>query len=197
MAQKFLWLLDGGHAPATAGKRSPKLEDGRQLIEFEFARDVVNRIAKRLEELGIAHHILTPKTVYDLKPSRRAKIANEIDSSAQLPTRLVSVHANAAGEGGWYDAGGITVLYYPSSTKGKAMAQDLQTKLVSALGLRDRGIKPRDDLSILEMTDMPAILSENGFYTDREEVEILLSDEGRQTIADAHVQFIVAQEESA
>jgi len=195
--QKFLWILDGGHAPATSGKRSPKLDDGRQLLEWEFARDVVDKIAKRLTELGIAHHVLTPKTIYDLKPSRRAALANAIKASAELPTRLISVHANAAGKGGWSDARGLTVLYFHGSVAGKALAQDLLTKIVAATGLDDRGVKERDDLSILEMTDMPAILSENGFYTNRDEVEVLLSEEGRQKIADAHVQFIVAHEAGA
>ena len=195
--QKTLYLLDGGHAPATAGKRSPKLDDGRQLVEWEFARDVVGRIAARLEEEGVAHHVLTPKTVYDLGPSARAKLANAVDDDAELPTILISVHANAAGNGGWYEASGLTVLYWHTSSKSKALAEHLLDKLGEHTGLDiSRGVKGRDNLSILEKTRMPAVLSENGFYTDEDEVEFLLSDAGRQRIAEAHVQFILSLEQA-
>jgi N-acetylmuramoyl-L-alanine amidase len=44
MPPKFLWILDNGHSKATPGKRSPKLEDGRQFFEYEFNRDIVKRL---------------------------------------------------------------------------------------------------------------------------------------------------------
>ena len=43
-------LLDNGHGKNCAGKRSPKLEDGSQFFEYEFNRDIVRRIAEKLNE---------------------------------------------------------------------------------------------------------------------------------------------------
>ena len=34
-------LLDNGHGCDTPGKRSPVWPDGRQLLEWEFNRDIV------------------------------------------------------------------------------------------------------------------------------------------------------------
>lgn len=57
--------------------------------------------------------------------------------------------------------------------------------------LRDIGRKnfPRDQL--------PAILSECGFYTNKQEVDFLLSNDGREAFANAHVEFMVETEAQA
>lgn len=192
----YLWLLDHGHAPSTPGKRSPVYDDGR-LLEWEFARDVVDRVAQQLEALNIAHHIITPRCDFDVGPTDRANIANQVARVVDTPSeaRLLSVHANAHGNGADFnEAEGVTVLYYPSSSTGKALAEAMQDCLVTASGMRDRGVKARDNLSLLKKTNMPAILTENGFYTNRQEVEVLASDEGRDMFARAHVNFIASQE---
>ena len=45
MNKNIVIVLDNGHGENTPGKRSPKLEDGSQFFEWEFNRDIVNRIA--------------------------------------------------------------------------------------------------------------------------------------------------------
>jgi len=189
-AQRYIYFLDAGHAPLTPGKRSPELDDGRQFYEWQFNRDVVRRIARILAELGIAHHELTPHMDEDMGPSARARLANELALEVELPAIVISVHSNAAGMHGWMNADGVTVLHYPTSEKGIALAERFQAEIVAATGWRDRGIKARTDLSILNKTRMPAILTENGFYTSREQCVQLLDDSVRETIALAHVAAI-------
>lgn len=55
-------VLDNGHGRETPGKRSPKFEDGTQFFEWEFNRDIVNRIAAQLKDLNIPYEILVPET---------------------------------------------------------------------------------------------------------------------------------------
>ena len=43
-------LLDNGHGNTTPGKCSPKLPNGEQFFEWEFCREVVNLLYKRLQE---------------------------------------------------------------------------------------------------------------------------------------------------
>lgn len=194
MTQKILFFLDAGHAPDTAGKRSPEMPDGTRMMEWEFARTIVDRIAWKLEMLGIAHHIVTPRTETDLGPTARANLANNIALQLHhFDSMFISVHGNAH-KNEFTDANGVTVLYHHTSSTSKALAQSLQDKLVSESGLRDRGIKGRTNLSILKRTHMPAILSECGFYSNREELDLMRSAEGREMFADAHVQFIAGQE---
>lgn len=195
MTQRNIYFLDAGHAPSTPGKRSPELEDGRRLLEWEFNRDVVRRICRRLADLGIAHHELTPHMDEDMGPTARAQLANELAREVELPAILVSVHSNADGMGGWADGHGVTVLHYVESSVGQAIAERFQQALVQATGWYDRGTKGRSDLSILKKTSMPAVLTENGFYTHREQCEQLLDDGIRQAIAEAHVRAIQELEE--
>jgi N-acetylmuramoyl-L-alanine amidase len=47
---------------------------------------------------------------------------------------------------------------------------------------------------VLKNTDMPAILTENFFFDNPKEAKIMMSDEGQDKIAQAHVNAIVAIE---
>ena len=46
-------LLDNGHGENTAGKRSPKWKDGTQLFEWEYAREIAQRVENELTKRGI------------------------------------------------------------------------------------------------------------------------------------------------
>ena len=48
----------------------------------------------------------------------------------------------------------------------------------------------RNDFWVLRKTNMPAILTENLFMDNKEEVEYLLSEEGKKTIINLHVDGI-------
>ena len=50
---------------------------------------------------------------------------------------------------------------------------------------------PVANVSILNNVDMPAILSENGFYTNPEQRAFLLSVDGQTQIVTAHLEFIL------
>ena len=39
MKKKLTVILDAGHGKETPGKRSPKLKDNRQLLEWQFNRE--------------------------------------------------------------------------------------------------------------------------------------------------------------
>ena len=74
---KPIVILDNGHGEETAGKRSPLWGDGSQLFEWEFNRDIVRRIAAKLDDLAIGYEILTPET-NDVSLAERCRRANEI-----------------------------------------------------------------------------------------------------------------------
>lgn len=74
---KPIVILDNGHGKETAGKRSPVWGDGSQLFEWEFNRDIVRRIAAKLDDLAIGYEILTPET-NDVSLAERCRRANEI-----------------------------------------------------------------------------------------------------------------------
>jgi len=62
------------------------------------------------------------------------------------------------------------MIYWPSSTKGKALATRLQSAAVGVLKLNDRGIKPPQNgrgAALLRKTNMPAVIVES-FFIDND-----------------------------
>jgi N-acetylmuramoyl-L-alanine amidase len=196
-----MWCLDNGHGKLQKGKRSPVWEENEremQLLEYEFNRDIVQRIAQILQNRGIAFYEITPEVEEaggDLK--ERVDRANGLSSI--LPKLFISVHCNAgpALKDGWSDQNGIETWYAVQSRKGEQMASIFQHHLASKTDLRDRGIKAAkgNQMYVLQRTSMPAILTENGFYNNREEVRLLMKDEMRQAIAEAHADAILEIEQ--
>ena len=166
--------LDAGHGISTAGKRSP---DG-SLLEYEFNRDVTLRLKKILEEHGV-EVLLTAYDDVDVPLESRCKYANANDADY-----FVSVHANAYGDG-WNDANGWEIYVVAKGGKAEKLAECIRKHSVE-LGLKDRGVKVAN-FQVLRDTDMPAVLIEHGFYTNKEECAKLKTDEFRQkcAIADA------------
>ena len=102
-------ILDNGHGRDTAGKRSPVWKDGSQLFEYEFNRDMVQRIAKLLQEEKIPYHILAPEET-DVSLQERCRRANNLAKQWNGNAILISIHANAGGGTGWecYTSAGKT-----------------------------------------------------------------------------------------
>ena len=79
----YLWIFDPGHGGIidgvyqTAGKRSPKWEDGTQLFEGEFNRAVVKRLVKLCNDNGI-DCINLVDTEEDIPLRERTDKANDI-----------------------------------------------------------------------------------------------------------------------
>lgn len=197
---KFLWCLDNGHGKKTAGKRSPKLENGDQLLEYEFNRDIVKKIIKALDEKGVKSFNVVPEVDVDNMLEGRVKRANQ--KKSDLPKLFVSVHANAAparpGKWGAASISGIETWFFHNSRKGRKLATVFQKHLVAETGWKNRFIKsrPNKQFYVLRQTNMTAVLTENGFYNNKEECKELLKDSVRQKIADAHVKAIMEVEKN-
>ena len=185
-------LLDAGHGVETPGKRSP---DGR-LREYAYAREIVDRVAAELRQRDYDADIVVP-TESDLALKERVKYANAIYNAAGGDALLVSVHCNAAGDGSsWMNAQGWSAhVSLNASENSKALA----TCLISAA--EGGGIKVRkytsklpywpQDLAICRDTLCPAVLTENLFMDNQEDVEYLLSEDGKRAITYIHVQGIL------
>ena len=184
-------ILDNGHGRETAGKCSP---DGR-LLEYAYTREIVRRIAAELEARGLDVPRLVPGQE-DIPLKERVSRANKLYQEAGKQAILISVHVNASGQGGeWLSAKGWEAWTSIGNTK----ADDLASCLYDAAGTA--GFKLRKDetdgdpdkeghLYILKHTLCPAVLTENLFQDNREEVDFLLSEVGKESITALHVEGI-------
>lgn len=185
-------LIDNGHGSDTKGKRSP---DGR-LLEYRWAREIAQRITTALRSRGIdAERIVTEER--DISLTERVRRVNNI--CRQTDARnvcLVSIHVNAAGSGGWRIARGWSGwVYTRSSDNSKRLAQLLYAE-AEQRGLQGNRSVPKEkywtaNFYILRYTNCPAVLTENLFQDNKEDVEYLLSEKGKQTIVDLHVEAIL------
>jgi len=200
---RYMWCLDNGHGKATPGKRSPVFEvDGvqQQLLEYEFNRAIVSRIIAGLTERGIQFFNVVPEVEGDVPLSERVHRANSLET--ELPKIYVSVHANAGPvlDNGWSpdSISGVETWYFHSSRQGRKVAAVFQKHIVSATGWKNRHIKsrPSGQFYVLRNTTMPAVLTENGFFTNREQAKELVKKEVRDAIADAHIAAIVEIEKN-
>lgn len=185
-------LIDNGHGSDTPGKCSP---DGRHR-EYLWARDVAQRLEKALTEEGItATRIVTEQR--DIRIAERCRRANAVcRQHGAKNVILVSLHNNAAGnEGQWLDARGWTVhVSLNASSRSKRLAQLLYDQ-AERLGLQGNRSVPKErywiqNLGICRDTNCPAVLTENLFQDNREDVAILQSEEGRRRIVELHVEAI-------
>ena len=187
-------ILDNGHGVDTAGKRSP---DGR-LREYAWAREIVKRIKAELDSLGIESTILVPEEK-DIPLAERVKRANAIHTKEHSKGKVVillSIHCNAAGNGEWKNARGWSAW----TSRGITKSDDVANCLYEAAHeiLDPKGIKIREDMSdgdpdwesnfyIIYKSSMPAVLIENFFQDNREDVKYLLSEEGKTDCVNIHV----------
>ena len=192
MTQKFIILIDNGHGFDTKGKCSP---DGR-LREYAWARDVAKRLQALLTAEGIdARLIVTEQN--DISLTERCRRVNAICKTAGAKKcLLVSIHINAAGgDGKWHTASGWSGWVAPNaSANSKRFAQLLYNEAAKA-GLQGNRSVPVSkywvgNFKIIRDTSCPAVLTENLFQDNRAEVDYLMTEQGKNTIAKLHLQAI-------
>ena len=195
---KTLVILDAGHGVTTPGKRSPIWSDGSQLMEYEFNRKITHYIYEFLKAAGISCIVITNDDTDIPLKNRVSSINSLYDSNkSKYFVYAVSIHGNAADN--VPSANGIEVYTTKGITKSDSIAEQFVIEL-SKLGWNIRadfsdGDKDKEeDFYILKNTTCPSILTENGFYTNREECRKMLDDYWRKKIALAHVDAIQAIE---
>lgn len=193
-------LLDSGHGENTPGKRSP---DGK-LREYLYAREITEAIERELKLRGYDAERIVHENV-DVPLAERARRVNEL--CGRLGTSnviLISIHCNAAGNGSeWMQARGWAAY----TSKGKTKADKLAECLYNAASCHLTGQKLRKDYSdgdsdweesfyILRKTKCPAVLTENFFQDNKDDVDYMLSSDGKQNIINTHVNGIIQYIES-
>ena len=187
--------MDPGHGIDTPGKRSP---DGL-FREYLWNRQVADLILEGLVSAGIDASLVVTET-NDVSLRNRVNrvntICNRLGASNVL---LVSIHANAAGNGSaWMNAKGWSCY----TSKGKTKSDQVAECLYDAFEVEFPERKIRKDMSdgdrdweenfyVLEKSKCPAVLLENFFYDNREECAWMLQEETKRRIASAAVKGII------
>ncbi len=165
--------LDAGHGGTDPGAVGPT-----GLKEANVNLAVVQKLNSYLTGQGASTKLTRESDVY-VGLTARTDIANNWGAD-----RFVAVHFNASSD---RSVNGTETLYYTyGSATSKDLATKLQSRLLEALGLPNRGIKQRDDLTVLIKTKMPAALTESSFISNTYEEARLKDSSYLDKIARAH-----------
>lgn len=179
-------IIDGQYmTDPKQGKKSPIWDNGKQLFEGEFNRQVKYRVMELLHLNGYKYIDVVPEHI-DIKRSERIKRINEYYKTNKN-CFSVDIHANA-GKGT-----GIELwIANNASARSQAIAEQLELAYNrSELPLKFRGIK-RKDFDMVALTNCPSVLVENPFMDTEEECQnYLLTRSGRDVLANWIYQGII------
>lgn len=182
-------LLDNGHGSNTPGKCSPD----KRLLEYQWARDMVKRIAAKANAAGIQTEIIVPETTDVPLSTRTARVNALCRKYGTKNCVLISVHINAAAsDAKWHSASGFSGFVAPKSSDQSKRLAALLWEHANAVGLRGNRSVPTckywvGNFAIVRDTACPAVLTENLFQDNLSEVDYLLSESGKETIANFHI----------
>lgn len=185
-------LIDNGHGENTPGKRSP---DGR-LMECAYTREIADMIVFELRKKGIdAERIVKEDT--DVPLSERCRRANDIYKESGKKAILISIHCNAAGNASvWMNARGWSVFVSNNASANSKKLANCLAEAANSIPVPVRKPMPgqlywQQNLAICRDTNCPAVLVENFFQDNKEDVEYLMSPEGKRDVVRIHVDGII------
>ena len=191
----MLILLDPAHGHNAPGKRSP---DGT-LLEYAYTRDLANQILTTLQSKGHNAQLLVPETE-DIPLKERVRRVNaHCTALGKTNVLLISIHINAAGDGtrwhtatGWscYTTNGHTLSDTLATCLYQSAKQHLTGQTIRTDYARDGDPDWEENFYILRHTHCPAVLIENFFMDNKQDLAYLLSQEGRREIIETIIDGI-------
>ena len=188
-------LIDNGHGEETKGKRSP---DGL-FREYSYVRHIAAMVVNILKLHGYDAELLV-KEENDISLKERVKRVNDFcDKLGTENVLLVSIHCNACGDGSdWMKAQGWSAYTSKGQTNADKLADFLYDEAKKNFTNRKIRIENSDgdkdweeNFYILKNSKCIAVLTENFFMDNKDDVEYLTSEEGKEAIINTHVYGII------
>jgi len=186
-------LIDNGHGEETPWKCSP---DGR-LREYRYCREIAQRVSRELTLRGYDAILITPEQTDTPLNERVRKVNAWCKQLGAKNVVLVSIHNNGAGaDGKWHTASGFSVFLSKNASESSKRLARIFTNRATDMGLMGNRCVPPEkywvqSLAMTRDTHCPAVLTENLFQDNAEEVKFLLSEDGKRAIVRLHVESII------
>lgn len=202
-------LIDNGHGNLdyTKGKFSPIVTDitDKTIYKNRFREGIFNRlVAKKivsdLKVKGYDAALLVPEDQDVSLTTRVNRVNSWCKKLGAGNVLLVSIHGNALGMGDeWYPKADYWTVW---TTVGKTKSDKVATYLWEACkkempnmkfgkDTKDDDVDYESNFYIIKKSLCPAVLTENFFYTCKENLKFMASEEGRNKIATGHVKGII------
>ncbi len=174
-----------GHSSRSPGAVHAK----SRTSEFAFNSKVLARVKTMLDAGKRVDAFLFFREADRSNSAAYSRLPGRIN--AERPDLILEAHFNAAA----FTARGTEMLYAAGSSNGERFARLLQTRVVAALGTRDRGVLPRTAKDrggfLLVSTRAPAVIAEP-FFGSNEDDWAKAQGAGAERLAEAYAGAIEA-----
>lgn len=166
----FVVVIDAGHGGNDQGAA------GRRTLEKDVTLQVARRVAKQIRKHGRGVEVIQTRpddgfvTLDD-----RAGMANYFGADL-----FISIHANSSRT--W--AVGTETFIHPTAkgSRSERLARYMEEEYASQGGRNSRGVKTAN-FAVLRKTRMPAVLTEVGFISNKDEERFISSRKGQKRLA--------------
>lgn len=203
-------LVDNGHGQQVLGKSSPLLEgsgvnvpsefvEKGRFKEWKYTRVIANQIVDKLKDMGYDARLVTPEGS-DVSLAERIRRINTVcNKEGAANVLMISVHANAVGDSSkWMEGKGWEAY----TTRGETISDKLAEFLYKRANSNISGRKIREDWTdgdrdkeadfyIIKKSKCAAVLTENFFYDNKDDLKYLTSDEGVHAVVRLHIEGII------
>jgi N-acetylmuramoyl-L-alanine amidase len=201
----YVVAIDAGHQARGNSKtepigpgsriRKPKVTSGTSGVSTRKAESLINlqvalKLRALLEQRGVKVVMVRTSQKVNLSNSQRAKIANA--ANADL---LIRLHCDAAGS---KTRGVLTLvpgknrwtspIVKPSARAGSAVHK----AVLKSTGAKNRGIRPRTDMSGFNWSTVPSVIVEMGVMTNRTDDRLLASSAYQKKLATGMANGVMA-----
>ena len=202
-------LIDCGHGKDTKGKHSPILKqeevdvwniyvDNNRFKEWKYTRIIGKDVVNILRSRGIDARLVVEED-NDISLSERVKRANKVcDKEGAKNVIFVSIHSNAVGDGTmWMKGQGWECYTTPGTTKSDKLAdcfyERAETNFIGRKIRKDMTDGDPDkeaNFYVIKNVKCPAVLTENFFYDNKDDLQYITSNEGHHKVVITHVEAI-------
>lgn len=205
-------LIDNGHGEETQLKQkfSPLLKGsgldvsdeftyGGRFREWKYNRVIAKEVVNTLKGYGYDARLVVKENA-DVSLSERVNRINKVcKEKGAKNVLMVSVHSNAVGNGSeWMKAKGWECY----TTKGTTTSDKLAEFLYKRAEKNFKGRAIRKDTTdgdsdkesnfyIIKNTNCTAVLTENFFYDNKDDLKFITSEEGIHEVIRTHVEGII------
>lgn len=203
-------LIDNGHGVGVLGKQSPLLEgsgvdvssefvEKGRFKEWKYTRVIANQVVDKLKDMGYDARLVTPEDNDASLAERIRRINTVCNKEGASNVLMISVHANAVGDSSkWMEGKGWEAY----TTRGETISDKLAEFLYKRADSNIKGRKIREDWTdgdrdkeadfyIIKHAKCAAVLTENFFYDNKDDLKYLTSDEGVHAVVRTHIEGII------
>ncbi|MFC0329735.1 N-acetylmuramoyl-L-alanine amidase [Paenibacillus sepulcri] len=164
---KYKIVIDPGH-----GGHDPGAPTISGLEEKAYTLALAQEVYDQLKQDPMFDPYLTRSDDTFVSLDDRAKFSNDLEADA-----FISIHGNTYDDP---EVSGTETYYYSDSSI--QLADVIHEHILAANGFKDRGVR-YNDLKVLRLNEVPAILTEVGYLSNASDEALLLDHDGQAHIA--------------